>query len=251
MLKMPKEFEGKKIKKSLTKTTPRKWTLNEYKFMNDLKKKGFTISEIAERLDRSKDSVSLKLKRLSKKEYRYNPKHIHEKYSLNDRFMKIIGAKSVLDVYAGQKSYYENYTNIDLISNDVNKESKTTYHMDSLDLMCTMYLQRKKFDLIDLDPFGSASECLDLAMKMVKKGFVVTFGELGHTRWKRLDYVRRHYGIDNLKDFTVEKLIEHICKIGAKHKLELIPIFIGNWDRISRVYFMVKKMKITEQWDKK
>ena len=60
-----------------------------------------------------------------------------------------------------------------------------------------------KFDLIDLDPFGSAYDCFDLAIKMAKKGLCITLGELGHKRWKRLDFVSSHYGIDNIDNLTL------------------------------------------------
>ena len=109
----------------------------------------------------------------------------------------------------------------------------------------------RKYDIVDLDPFGSCYECVDLSVKMARKGIVVTFGEMGHKRFKRLDFVRRFYGIDNMGDFTTQRLIDEIAKIGRRNKKELIPVFVKEWRLISRVYFEIKQIKITEQWNMK
>ena len=53
-----------------------------------------------------------------------------------------------------------------------------------------------RFDLIDIDPFGSAYDCFDLSIKIAEKGLIITYGEMGHIRWKRLDYVNRIYNIN-------------------------------------------------------
>ena len=96
-----------------------------------------------------------------------------------------------------------------------------------------------------------SKSCFDLAIKMSKKAIIITLGELGHKRFKRLDYVRRYYGIEKLNDFTTDNLIKHIIKIGERNKKLLIPVYIKDWNNIARVYFKIKKIKITEQWNKK
>ena len=101
----------------------------------------------------------------------------------------------------------------------------------------------KEYDIIDLDPFGSAYDCFDLAIKMAKKGLIITFGELGHKRFKRLDFVRRYYGIETLEDFTTDNLIKHIIKIGERNKKILKPIYVKEWRNISRVYFRIENTK--------
>lgn len=79
----------------------------------------------------------------------------------------------------------------------------------------------------------------------------MTLGELGHLRWKRLDFVRRYYGIETLEDFTIDNLIAEIQKIGLRNKKHLEPAFIKEWNQIGRVYFTIHPVKITEQWEKK
>jgi hypothetical protein len=107
-----------------------------------------------------------------------------------------------------------------------------------------LYYQNEKFDLVDLDPFGSAYDCFDLAIKTAKKGLIITYGEIGHKRWKRLDFVERYYNIKNLEDFTINNLIKHTQSLGIKNKKILTPVFIKEWQNIARVYYKIDKYKV-------
>ena len=247
---MPLEYKGKYLKPSgLTKFQPRRWTKKEIEWVNMLKEKGFNTKRIAECIYRDITQVSIKIKRLGKKSMTYNQAHLEEKFSTNRDFVKEINPKSVLDVFAGDVSVYKKLNCDNVISNDKNKNANTEYHLRALDFVCQMYIDKRKFDLVDLDPFGSAYDCFDLAIKMAKKGLVITLGELGHKKFKRLDFVRRYYDINKLEDFTSENLVKHIIKIGARNKKTLIPIYVKDWRNIARVYFKIEQLKITEQWD--
>lgn len=228
-----------------TKTKPRKWQESDIENLIQLKNSGLDNSTIANKLKRSDVSIQIKLKRLTKKQDTYNKKHRELKYTLNKKFIDIINPKTILDVYAGETSYYNN-----AVTNDINQEFNTTYNYDAQKLLCKLFVEDKKFDLIDLDPFGSAYDCFHLAIQMAKKGLIITLGEMGHRRWKRLDFVRSHYGIKKLEEFTVENIINEIQRIGRIYKKELTPVYVGSWGLISRVYFKIDKIKITEQWDK-
>lgn len=74
---------------------------------------------------------------------------------------------------------------------------------------------------------------------------------VGHKRWKRLDYVRTHYDINSLEEFTTENIINYIKKIGLRNKKNLIVWQCREWQNISRVYFTIEGEKITEQWNTK
>jgi hypothetical protein len=239
---MPSEYKGEYTKNGgLTKFQPRKWTEKEIEWVNMLKAKGFNTKQIAECIDRDVTQVSIKIKRLGKKSMTYNQGHFEEKFAVNYDFVKEIRPKSVLDVYAGFASVYKKLNCDNVISNDKNEKSNTEYHLEALDFVCQMYIDKRKFDLVDLDPFGSAYDCFDLAIKMAKKGIVITLGELGHKRFKRLDFVRRYYGIETLEDFTTDNLVKHIIKIGERNKKNLIPIYVKDWRNIARVYFKIEK----------
>lgn len=249
---MPTEYKGEHTKNGgLTKFQPRKWTEKEIEWVNMLKAKGLNTKQIAECIDRDFTQVSIKIKRLGKKSMTYNQEHAEQKFAVNYDFVKEIKPKSVLDVFAGYASVYKKLNCDNVISNDKNEKSNTDYHLEALDFVCQMYIEKRKFDLVDLDPFGSAYDCFDLAIKMAKKGLVITLGELGHKRFKRLDFVRRYYGIETLEDFTTDNLVKHIIKIGERNKKTLIPIYVKDWRNIARVYFKIEQLKIKEQWETK
>lgn len=243
---MPEFMRGEVIKKSTyTSTTPKKWTEDEINWALKLKEDGYNVSQIASSMNRSEVSVQIKLKRIGKKNNTYNTRHIDEKYEINQLFLNEIKPKTVLDVYVGEKDFYSDYKRL---TNDKNKNIKADYHLDAYKLLCLLYYQSHKFDLIDLDPFGSAYDCFDLAIKMANKGIAITLGELGHKRWKRLDYVETRYNISDLESFTIEKIIEHIKKIGAQNKKNLIVYEYREWQNIGRVWFKIEPLKITSQW---
>ena len=250
--KMPVEYIGKYIDgkgRGGSITTPRRWTRDEEAWIAKLRDEGYSIPQIAKSCERSEVSVGIKLKRISKSDNTYNDEHVLQKYALNDEFMCVIAPKSVCDVYCGKKSFYNKY-DVKLLTNDINTEFiNADYHLDALKFMCMCYYQNKTFDIIDLDPYGSAYDCFDLAIKMARKGLVITLGELGHRRWKRLDYVSRYYGINKLEDFTIDNIISHIQDIGKRNKKKLNIWESIEWKNIGRIYLTIDDIKITEQWD--
>lgn len=246
---MPDEYKGKELTNSgMTKYTPRQWTNEEITWCMKLKDDGYSVAEIADSIDRDIVQTSIKLKRLTKKNDTYNHEHLADKYMLNDEFFNVVKPEIVLDAFTGVKHYWSD--KCPCVTNDIDESIKADYHMDALKMLCNEYMKGNKYDLIDLDPYGSAYDCFDLAIKMAKKGLIITYGEMGHKRFKRLDYVRNAYQIDDLNDFTIENLIIKTQEIARHNHKDLIVYQIGNWRNIARVYFLIKPIKITEQWDK-
>tara|TARA_Y100000361_G_C11153244_1_gene342487 strand:+ start:1174 stop:1917 length:744 start_codon:yes stop_codon:yes gene_type:complete len=239
---LPDKYKGKQRGKSYKMINfARSWTKGEEDWLLMLKDKGVTNNDIAFYLDRNVTSIRRKVERLKQKvTLKYNDLHKDEKYEYNSLFLKHINPKSVLDLYAGPKSYYLNKCK-SLITNDINKNYDNTYNIDALKILCKLYHDNKKFDLIDIDPFGSAYDCFDLATKMVKKGLIITFGEMGSKRYKRLDYVSKRYNINCMDDFEVDAMIDKVILIGLRNKKKLVPIYTKNWHFISRVYFEVHR----------
>ena len=236
--KMPDEYKGQiGTKTEYTLSAPRKWTPREIEWLELKASQGFSAKEIAYSMDRTHTSVAIKIKRLSKKENTYNSKHIEEKYLINDSFLEEIKPNTILDLYTGKKNFYKNYN---VTTNDIDENIDVEYHKDAFKLICELYAQGKKYDLIDLDPFGSAYDCFDLAIKMASKGICITLGELGHKRWKRLDFVKTHYDINKIEDFTILNLISYIQKIGLRNKKKLIIFDYKEWQNIGRVWFKIE-----------
>ncbi len=217
------------------------WSKEEIDKLNTLLNNNVKQSTIAKELNRSITSVQLKIKRLKLKEGTYNEKHQLNKYLANKKYLDYLKPKSVLDVYAGSKSYYENKVD-NLITNDINTDYKTNYNLNAFDLLCQLYLDKVTFDLIDLDPYGSAAENVYLATKLANKGLIVTYGELGHKKFKRLDYVSKFYNINTLDDFNLKNLINH-TKLIAKQNKKVLEVHTAYmfYAGLGRVYYKVNE----------
>lgn len=232
------KYKGEHIKKTyLTLNTPRKWTEEEISHALKLKKMGFNYEYISKCLDRDVTSVSIKIKRINKQNNSYNENHRDEKYKLNQKFLDIIKPKSVLDLYSGN-SWYKNKVN-DLTTNDKDKRFKTNYNQDASRLLAKLYYLNKKYDVIDLDPYGSAFDCFELTFRMAKKGVIITFGEFGHLRWKRTDFVNKKYNINNLNDFNFENINNKIKEKALQNNCQIKLMFLGNFKNIKRAYYNI------------
>lgn len=168
--KMPEEFKGEEVKSGgYVHSQPRKWNEAEVEWLKEMKAQGFSNAEIAESMGRTEVSIGIKLKRLGKTEKRYNVKHIDDKYATNQEFCNIINPNSVLDAYSGANGGWYRQNGYNVITNDSNPEHAADYQLDALKFMCQMYFENKKVDIVDLDPFGSAFDCFDLAIKLAQK----------------------------------------------------------------------------------
>lgn len=243
MDKMPENFKGKVYKKSkYLKTAPREWTELEVAYLIEMNEMGFSSKEIAESMDRSEVSVSVKLKRLGKKNNKYEGRHSLEKREIDTRFLEQISPEKVLTLVGGTKWYEYRKP----IKNEVYCNVNSSFGESALKILAKQYVNDKEFDYIDLDTFASCYDAFDLAIKSAKKGLAITLGELGHKRFKRLDFVERYYQITSLKDFTLDNLILHIQKIGIKNKKNLIVIYKKEWTNVGRVWFKIEPIKVLD-----
>lgn len=250
-LTAPDEIIGQlKTHGGYTKTTPREWTGAEIEWALEHKKIGYSVDALAKALGRSSVSVQVKLKRLGKSADAYNRDNRAEKYEANQKFLEMLSPRTVLDVYAGN-SWWKSQ-GLDVTTNDKDTRFETDYSLDALDLLCQMKLESRRFDLIDLDPYGSAYDQIDLAVKQAKKGLIVSFGEWGHKRWKRFDFVKPRYGIESEADFgRGERFIQEVQRIAACNKRQAEPVIALQYSNFFRVYFLLSDKKITEQWETK
>jgi hypothetical protein len=232
-----------------TKTNPKSWSAAEIEWMLARKSEGFSVADIAHALQRSDVSVQTKLKRLTKTDDSYNARFRELKYRANDLYLDALRPESVLDVYAGDSWWAKNVSNV--ATNDLNDLLDTDYHLDAFDLLCDLYRAAEEFDVIDLDPFGSAYECFDFAVRLAKKGVVVSFGEWGHKRWKRTDFVSSRYGIDSVEDYDADKFIAEFQRIARTHKKRAVVFDSLQYGNFLRVYFVLEGFKETSQWLKK
>lgn len=244
---MPNEFYGElKRGNAFVKSVPRKWTDGELNWIKNRLDDGFSIGDVANAVGRTDISIQVKLKRLSKSDDSYNDKHREVKYLANASFLDLVNPKSVLDVFAGNSFYRDRVQKV--VTNDKDEKFDTDFHLDSLKLLCGLYADGRKFDVIDLDPYGSAYDCFDLAVKMARKGVVVSFGEWGHKRWKRYDFVRPRYGIAGADDFDADAFISEFQRIARVNHKEAAVSDVLQYGNFLRVYFVLDKFKTVEQW---
>tara|TARA_R100001463_G_scaffold129993_1_gene189121 strand:+ start:415 stop:1158 length:744 start_codon:yes stop_codon:yes gene_type:complete len=223
------------------KTLPKKWTEQDVNLLKKYKNNKLSNKFIADKLNRSETSINIKYKRLKKTNDTYNEKHIKQKYLLNDLFIQKIKPKNILDVYAGNSFYKKNKLCKDVIIIDNDIKTKCDYNLKAEDFLYKF--KNKKFDLVDLDPYGSAFECFDYALKIAQKGLIITFGEFGHLRWNRIDFVEHRYNIKTKLDFIPDKFISYIEKRALIYNKELKSEIIGQFKNILRVYFVIKNKK--------
>ena len=229
---------NKNLLNGVIKSVPRKWTDENINQLLDLKKQK-SIKEISKIINRTETSIRIKLKRLNFSTDTYNEKHRQDKYRCNRLFLAEINPKNILDVYAGN-SYYKKTTDIKVIDNDI-KGTQTDFSLDAFDFL--FKFKNMKFDLVDVDPFGSAFDCFDLALKIAQKGLIITFGEYGHKRWRRSDYVKHRYNIKTYKDFNPNKFNDYIIKRGKIYNKDLSVFILKDYGNIMRTYFKIKIIK--------
>ena len=83
-------------------------------------------------------------------------------------------------------------------------------------------------------------ECFDYSLQIAQKGIIITFGEVGHKRWKRSDFVKFRYKINSLKNFNNKKFVDYVVERALIFNKILIPIFEANFKNLLRVYFEIK-----------
>lgn len=104
----------------------------------------------------------------------------------------------------------------------------------------------KKFDYIDIDPFGPPVPFLDSAVQKVSKYLAVTSTDTSALSGAYPKACLRKYESAPLKnefmhETGVRILIKRVQDFGIKHKIALEPVFSFHFERYSRVFFKVGK----------
>ncbi len=240
--KMPNKYKGKEriAHHKDYDLKSRDWTREEEDWLWNLYKKGYTIKQCAFSLDRGEVATGIKLKRLKKRYNEYNETHLKDKYESNLEFINLLGKNvTVLDVFCGVYSYYEK-RKFNVVTNDKDKKIDAMYHMDADKFLDFIISKGDRFDIVDLDPFGASITYLEKALKIADKGLIMTLGELGHRRWKRLDFIGKHYpNITKVEDITIDNMIEHIINHAKELGYTLEVVIKKDWGNIGRVYFKI------------
>lgn len=243
---MPEEFKsGIEFFVKYNGTMATKWTDEEEAWCWDLFKQGYKYSEIAYSIGRQEQATRTKMKRLKKKYNIYNDKHRDDKYTTNNIYLEYMTNKydvhSVLDVFCGYEMFYSKQ-GYNSINNDINKEIACDYNLSANKLLKLMIKENRKFSIVDLDSFGATITYLEDALELAENGLVMTLGELGHRRWKRLDFISKHYSnINSIEKITVDNFVDEIIRLASLKGIELKVICSKDWSNIGRVWFEIIK----------
>ncbi len=166
------------------------------------------------------------------------------KSKMDREFFKLVQPKSVLDAYAGvNKKYPKEITT----SNDLDRNQPTNYHKDAIKLLQDASLEGYKFDLVDLDPYGSCWKGWKDGIDIAQKGIVISYGDLMVWRYhfKEFDYWKGILGerynkhIESIHDLRFA-LIARTLELGEQlgKQLNIYSVF-GNWYWM-RIYYLIK-----------
>jgi hypothetical protein len=228
---------NKHLLNGVIKSEPKKWSNSDIDLLLEKKNNGLSFYEIGKILNRTDYSCNRKYYKLMKKLDSYNNKHRGLKYQYNSLFLNSLDAKTILDAYSGGVSWWKSNTELSVIDNDLNVDG-ADFKLDAFDFLFKN--KNKKFDIVDLDPFGSAFECFDLALQIAQKGMIITFGEIVGRRFNRMDFVEHRYNINYIEEFTTETLCKYVVDRGMIYRKILTPIIKAEMTNISRVYFKIE-----------
>jgi tRNA (guanine26-N2/guanine27-N2)-dimethyltransferase len=114
--------------------------------------------------------------------------------------------------------------------NDIEAERTEVTAMDALDLMYERRKNRDLYDVIDLDPYGTAAPFLDSALQSIENGGLlwVTFTDTAvlwsskaHAWYWRYDSVNTHKR--NWHEFALRMVLHTIASVANRYYKQIIP----------------------------
>lgn len=211
----------------------------------EMQDEGLTILAIARRLKMTEPAVRQQIKCIKLNTGTYNSDHIFEKYQSNEYFLSLIKVETVLDLFCGENNWWKNNTKLDVTSNDLNtKIVSADIHSNARELLKLFVKLNVKFDLIDIDPYGSPIAYFQDALKISNRGIIITLGD-NPTRMKRFpgkfkNYYRINYGLDmDASKVTDDDLIKHFIDLAKKENKTIKLELRCQWKTASRYYFSI------------
>lgn len=69
----------------------------------------------------------------------------------------------------------------------------------------------------------------------------MTMGELGHRRFKRVDFISKYYkNINKAEDISLNNMIDYIIQYSKELGYDLEVIIKKDWRTTGRVWFLIK-----------
>ncbi len=191
----------------------------------------------------------------------YNPKMAFDR-KISVEIVKLLKPKEILDglCATGIRGllYAKNLPNALVILNDIDKraialakrnaELNKIKNVEFYNEDVNKLLNEKKFDFIDIDPFGSPAYFLDSAAKAIRNNGIIAFtatdvATLANTYPKTCE---RRYGIklfrtDFEKEVAVRVLLSFAMKVFSKYEIALQPMLCYYAMHYVRCYCLAKR----------
>lgn len=233
------------------------WTEETIKQLIYLREdKKLTYEEVANELGTTLSSVKHKYQRLSQKN---NTDKYHHPQEKTEQIMRILNEKNltILETHAGWGNVTTIYSQFgSVLAQEVDKEKieylkKLNYEFitaikcDSEKEIFKHIVSKKKFDVIDIDPYGFPSRFFPHVFKLFnKRGFLfLTFPKMGVAQINKI--MIRHYKVFwNIeltdKEVYVEKIVVklHDFAFMEKKKIEILEVL--DLGKVYRLAIIVK-----------
>lgn len=237
------------------------WTKEEEELILKLRdEEKMRFKAIAERLPHvSVDAIKIKYRRLKYDMNKDQYHHPEEKTEQVDKILKGCSKLKILETHAGWgnlTSVYSKYSKslisleieqdrVDVI-NDLKLKNTTVIKCDSEKEIHRFVYEGKRFDVIDLDPYGFASRYFPHVFKLIDNGYLfLTFPKLGINRVTPLmvEHYRLFWDLDTkLPEKYLDTVVEKVKDYGLCHHKVVEMVDYIEIGRMYRIAFKVTKV---------
>lgn len=242
------------------------WDSDKESVAIKMKSEGSTYSGIAEFLGTSEVSVKHKIRRIKQSENQDKYKHTKEKSEQVDKFISGKNKKT-LETHAGFGCMTEKYSSfgdvysIELVQDRVDfinaKKIKGVECIkgDSEKEVLSLLYKNKKYDIVDVDPYGFPSRYFPNVFGLIDEGILfLTFPVMGVAQINKItiEHYRVFWGIDlSDKDCYTDKIVKKLKDYAFMQKRSIEVLEIKKIDRIYRFAIKVKKESLLKIVDLK
>jgi DNA-binding CsgD family transcriptional regulator len=238
------------------------WTTEKEALVLELRKQGKTYAAIAKEMGTSSNSIKHKVRRLQQAMGMEKYSHPTEKAaqakplleSLSKPRLKILETHSG---FGGMSAVYAEYGTVegyDIVKSRVDVangiEGVTVSKADSEREIKNLRYLRKKFDVVDIDPYGLPSRYFPDALGLIDDGYLIlTFPMMGVAQINALTikHYQVYWGIELTdKETYIDKIVERLKDYGYMEKRKIEVVDVTRIDRVFRLAIKVKKTPLTE-----
>jgi len=175
----------------------------------------------------------------------------HPDYKINQINSYLVGNKSlpekdkvkILELFAGRGNLTKIYDNIGKVEAYDKTHLKTG---DSYKVFHKLIYKRKKYNIIDLDPYGFPNRFFPDIFLLIDKGFLIITMPKPYVNILNgitKTHLSSYYGVYNPSKMQV---IERICTWGLCHWRKVTLLNTVKFDKMWRFLFEVEKVKATD-----